>query len=145
MEYNKNNIHYIAITGIIVNRRDTKNKYLIVKRASTEKDFANEYTVPGGKLEVDDYINEPKTTDVSWYNILENALRREIKEEVGLEVDNIKYLLSLTFIRKDGIPVVVLSYYCDYESGEVELDDSLEEYKWVTLEEARGYNLISGI
>ena len=39
----------------------------------------------------------------------EKALEREIEEEVGLKVKNIRYLLSLSFIRADGIPTIIKS------------------------------------
>lgn len=62
-----------------------------------------------------------------------------------MAVEKIKYLLDLVFIRSDGIPVVTLSYYCDWQSGEVKLNEENTEYKWVTVEEAKNYDLIEGI
>ncbi len=120
-------------------------KYLIVKRSPLKKSFPGRWTVPGGGLEVDDYISLPKTTSDAWYFAVTESLRREIREEVGIEVGKARYLLDLTFIRPDGIPVVVLSYFCDWKRGEVKLNEENTEYKWVTFEEAKKYNLISGI
>ena len=51
----------------------------------------------------------------------------------------------MTFIRPDGIPVLVLSYFASYISGEVKLDEDATEFAWVTLDEARKYDLIDGI
>ena len=56
-----------------------------------------------------------------------------------------QYLLDLTFIRPDGIPVLVLSYYCPLISGEVKLDEDSIDYKWVTVKEAENCDLIDGI
>ena len=134
-------LHYVVATGIIIK----DGKYLITKRAPTEKAFPNKWTVPGGKLEVDDYINKPKDTSAHWYNILENLLRREIMEETGLEIKNLKYLTSLTFIRPDGIPTLIISLYSDYASGEIKLCPDLTEYAWVNLAQAKTYELIEGI
>jgi hypothetical protein len=39
----------------------------------------------------------------------------------------------------------VLSYYAPYVSGEVKLDEDAVDSAWVTLEEARDYELIDGI
>lgn len=142
MEIKNKELHRIAITAIIYK----DGKYLITKRSPDKKAFPGKWTVPGGGLETDDYTNNPPTTPAGqWYYAVEEALRREIREEVNLEVDKPKYLLDLTFIRPDGIPVVVLSYYCNYVSGEVELDDDAVEYAWVTAEEAKEYDLIDGI
>jgi len=133
--------HRVASTAII----NRNGKYLILQRSPDKKTFPGKWTVPGGGLEIDDYINLPKTTPDAWYFAVENSLRREIKEETGLDVGELKYLLSLTFIRPDNIPVVTLSYYCNWKSGDVRLDKDNIDYKWVTYEEAKEYNLIEGI
>jgi len=134
-------LHRITSTAII--RKD--GKYLIVKRSPDKKVFPNKWTVPGGGLEVSDYIDTPKTTSDAWYYAIENSLKREIKEEVDLAVEKPKYLLDLVFIRPDNIPVVTLSYYCDWKDGEVKLNDENVDYKWVALGEAKNYDLIPGI
>ncbi|MFH0929356.1 MAG: NUDIX domain-containing protein [Candidatus Aenigmatarchaeota archaeon] len=139
--YDKNKAHYIAVTGIIVN----DGKFLIVKRAATEKAFPNKWTVPGGKLVMNDYANEPKDTTQHWYNIFEKTLKREVLEEVGLEIKNIRYLTSMVFVREDGIPTVIVSLFADYCGEEIKLCPDLTEYAWVTLEEAKSYELIEGI
>ncbi|MFC1721805.1 NUDIX domain-containing protein [Patescibacteria group bacterium] len=141
MDYDKDKTHYVVVTGIIIK----DGKYLITKRSPDEKAFPNQWTVPGGKLEVSDYKDRAKDTDEHWYNVLESLLRREVTEEVCLQVKNINYLTSLTFIRPDGIPTIIISLYADYDSGKVELCDDLTEYAWVTLSEAKDYDLISGI
>jgi len=101
--------------------------------------------VPGGGLDATDYINTPKTNPDAWYFSLTKSLQREIKEETGLEVGDLKYLLDLTFIRPDNVPTITLSYYCDWKSGDVKLNKENIDYKWVTLNEAENYDLIEGI
>ena len=141
MEIQNIELHRVVATAII--HKD--GKYLIVKRSPTKKVMPGKWTVPGGGLEATDYISSPKTTSDAWYFAVENSLKREIKEEVGLEVGEINYLLSLTFIRPDNMPVVTLSYYCDWKSGEVKLNEENIDYKWVTFVEAKNYDLIEGI
>ena len=34
--------------------------------------------------------------------MLERTLRREVKEEVGIEINNIEYVTSLATVHKDG-------------------------------------------
>lgn len=143
MKYDKNKVHYIITTGIIVNY---EGKYLIVRRAEWEKNFPGKWTVPGGKLEVLDYSLKERDTRIHWYNVLENSLRREVLEEVGLEIERIGYVTSLVFIGPGEIPSLVISLYAYPKSGEhVKLDDSLTDFKWVSLEEAKNYDLIEGI
>ena len=133
--------HYIVDTWIIIK----DGKVLIAKRSTNEKAFPNQWTGTGGKLEATDYQNRPKDAKYQWYNIFEDLLRREVMEEVGLEVKEINYLTSLVFIRPDGVPTVVISLYADHASGDVKLCEELTDYKWVTLEQAKDYELISGI
>jgi 8-oxo-dGTP diphosphatase len=139
--YDPNKAHYVVVTGIIVK----DGKFLITKRAPTEKAFPDKWTVPGGKIEVNDYKSRPKDTSAHWYNVMEHALRREVKEEAGLDIKNIRYLTSLAFERPDNIPVIVISLYADPVESEIRLCRDLTEYKWVTLEEAKNYDLIEGI
>jgi len=134
-------LHRITSTAIIYKG----NKYLITQRSLNEKAFPGQWTVPGGGLETDDYINTPKTTNDHWYFGIERSLRREILEECNLEVDRIKYLLDIIFIRSDGISSIILSFYCSYKSGKVKLDEDSIDYAWVTYKEAKKYDLIEGL
>jgi 8-oxo-dGTP diphosphatase len=133
--------HYIVVTGIVIK----DGKYLIAKRSEKEAAFPGLWTVPGGKLRRDDYEKRPKDTGDSWYNVLEELLRREVKEEAGVEIDNIRYLLSLAYIRSDNIPTLIISFYCDYKSGEVELSEELTEFAWVKGEELQNYKFVPGL
>lgn len=139
--YDQNKAHYIVVTGIIIK----DGKYLITKRSADEKAFPNQWTVPGGKLEMSDYSNRPKDTGSHWYNVLEDVLRREIREEVKLEIKNINYITSIVYVRSDNIPTLIVSLSAEYESGEIELCPALTEYAWVTLEQSKQYDLIEGI
>ena len=139
--YDLNKAHYVVVTGIILKN----GKYLIAKRAPSEKAFPNQWTVPGGKLEMGDYSKRQKDTSAHWYNIFEATLRREVLEEVGLKIKNIRYLTSLAYIRDDGIPTIIVSLFADHAGGEVKLCPALSEFAWVTPEEAKNYGLIEGI
>jgi len=141
MEIKDKELHRIALTAII--HKD--GKYLLVRRNLNKKAFPGKWTVPGGGLEVDDYINLPKTTHDHWYFAVENSLRREVREEAGIETGKLNYLLDITFIRPDGVPVVILSYYGDYKSGEVKLNEENIDYAWVSFEEAKAYDLVEGL
>lgn len=66
-------------------------------------------------------------------------------KKFSVEVDDIQYLLDLAFIRPDGTPCIVLSFYCRYKSGEVMLDEDATEYAWITAAEVGRYELIQGI
>ena len=135
-------LHIIAITGII--ERDSK--YLILKRAETEVAYPGYWTVPGGKLVRHEYESLPKTPKTEgWYDIAAWTMKKEIREEAGLEVKDVSYLTDMVFIRPDNIPVLVLSYWCRYESGEVALGKDMTDSAWITPEEGKNYKIIPGI
>lgn len=141
MENQNIELHRITSTAII--QKD--GKYLIIRRSLSKKAFPGRWTVPGGGLEVTDYVNTPKQSPDAWYFPVIESLKREVLEETGLEVGKLNYLVDVAFIRPDGIPVITLSYYCDWKSGEVKLNDENIDYKWVTLDGAKNYDLIGGI
>ena len=88
--------------------------------------------IPGGKIK----WGEPAT----------NALRREIKEETNLEVDDIQFVLvqdcigSKEFYRDAHF--VLLNYTCRcVGSTEVKLNDEAREWRWARPEEASAMSL----
>lgn len=143
-------LHRIAITGIVWKQdEDGTRRYLITKRAAHKKAWPGRWTVPGGGLETSDYLNTEATYQNSespqWYNAVEAALRREIREEAGVEIENGQYLLDVCFIRPDGVPVLVLSFYAKYVSGEVTLDEDSDDFAWIAASDVASYELIQGI
>ena len=141
MKYDKNQVHYVTATVILVK----DGKFLIAKRADWEKAFPNKWTVPGGKLEVLDYVLRNKDTSSHWYNVVEDLAKKEVKEEVGLEFKNMNYVTSLVYIRSDKIPSLIISLWAEPVGENVRLCNALTEHKWVSLEEAKNYDLIEGI
>lgn len=135
-------LHFVVATCII----EKDGKFLIVKRASHEKAFPNRWTVPGGKLVLHEYEHLPKTAGFpQWYGVVEWVLRKEVKEEVNLEIEKPKYLCDLVFVRSDGYPVVTLSYFAKHKSGKVEISKDFTDYAWTGPSEVAKYDLIEGI
>ena len=139
----KNKVHYIAVTGIV--RKD--NKFLICKRSQNERIFPNKWCVPGGGITQDDFVHTPKDTRDHWFSVFEKALKREIQEETNIHIKNIRYVSNLVFLRPNGFSTIIVSMHADWESGSVVMNqpDELVEYAWVTLEEAKKYDLIENI
>lgn len=139
-------LHFVVVTGIVVKKEGDTLKFLIAKRAAHEKAFPNRWTVPGGKLVRKEYETIPyKTQYPQWYNVVEWVLKKEIKEEVNVEIKNPHYLTDLVFIRPDGYPVVTLSYWCEYESGEAKAGKDFTAVAWISADEVGNYDLIEGI
>ena len=116
--------HIVAVTGMIYK----DGKWLIVKRKDDEVAFPGKWQVPGGKV-------QGKENCIS-------CLKREVLEETGLEVKNIRYLYDYEFTRPDKHHVIGIVFLCDWESGEVKMSDAHTDFKWVTSEEAKNHDLI---
>ena len=137
-------LHRVVPAVIVYN---SEGKFLLAKRSSELKVFPGKWHTSGGAISMDDYDHLPSSTQnhKQWYGVLEKALRREVREEVGIEIGKPKYLLDVAFIRPDGIPVIVLTYYAPFAGGEIVHSEEAVETAWVTLEEAKNYDLIDGI
>ena len=115
-------LHKVIVKGWV----EKNGKYLLAKRASTEKHHAGVWSLPGGNIE----------TDIA-DNIIETTLQREIEEEIGIKVsENMELIYNNSFIKtSDGSHVINLTFICHWESGiEKPLEDT-EELKWYSLEE----------
>ena len=130
--------HFVSATAII----NKDGKYLITKRSPNEKAFPNMWTVPGGKISVEDYANLPKPTPSAWYGAIEEALKREVKEEAGLngtvekELGKIKYWF---YSEEDKVRVrkTVTFFLIKYESGDTsDHDTDAEEVRWLPIGQA---------
>ena len=100
--------------------RAENGNLLIAKRSSKDDQNGGSWSVPGGKVEED-------VCD----NIIEATLKKEVMEEVGIEIKNIKYFSSRSFIRSSGDHVVAMSFTADYLSGEAKPLDEQEEVQWI--------------
>lgn len=59
---------------------------------------------------------------------LEQAVRREIREETGLEVENIRYVGSQSWPFPDQL---MAAFYADYKSGEIRIQESeIADARW---------------
>lgn len=70
-------------------------------------------------------------------NILEETLKREITEEVDVEVSNLRYVNSSLFETDTGLSVVDIVFLCEYQSGEP-YAKCIDEVNDVFLSNSRG-------
>ena len=112
-----------VVAAIIIN----DNKFFIAKRAKG-KHLEGMYEFPGGKL----LKNETH----------EDGLKREIKEELNIEIE-IKNKLGEENFKDDIINVKIHYYMCSHKSGNLILNEH-QDSAWVTKEEFNNYEFAEG-
>ena len=126
----ENKKHIVAITALIKNKKG--DKFLVVKRHKDEIAYPGKWAFPGGKVE-------------KGHTVLE-TLKREVKEEVGLEIRNHKrFLKDYTFVRPDGHNVVGFTFEVVAKSEKVSISPDFEDYKWIKPEELPSLDHIKGM
>ena len=105
----------VATVGALI--YDDAGRVLLVR---TRK-WSDKWGIPGGKID--------------WGEAAEAALRRELFEETGLEIDDIRFVLvqdcvrSAEFYREEHF--LLLNYTCRRASGdEVRLNDEAQAFEW---------------
>jgi len=118
--------HIVLVTGIIQKR----DKFLMAKRAAHDTQAAGDWAFPGGKVDLD-----------LGSDIIQKTLKKEIREEVGLEItDEIVLFGNDAFIRSSGHHVVNLLFLCRYKSGIARPLEDQEEIRWFTLDELLNFS-----
>ena len=141
---------FYFVANVVVYRPED-GRCLILKRDSREKVHPNKYAVPGGKLEWKDLdIANPTRMNgdvIDFENSVEDLLRREVQEEAGIEIEpELVYINSVSFVRPDEIPVILVKFAARYKSGEVLLEQgAFTDHAWVNADEIRSYDCIEGI
>lgn len=99
-------------------------KWLLILRSEKEEHAGGTLSLIGGKCELEGF-----STD-----ILERTLTREIFEEVGCEVTNLKYVNSSSFVTDSGMNVIDIVFLCQHKSGEpyAKSSDEVDGISWMT-------------
>ena len=106
---------------------EKEGRYLMIVRGADVAHAPGALSFPGGKMEVADGPDDA----------LESTLRREIREEVGVEIeDEVRYVYSRRFDTDDGRQVVGVTFLCRYRSGTPSADPAeVQDVRWMTPEE----------
>lgn len=142
-------LFYFVANAVVY--RESDGRCLILKRSEREIVHPGRYGVVGGKLEWSDLpIEKPDNINgdiLDYHDSIEKLILREAKEEAGIELfPELKYMHSKTFIRPDGIPVVLIKFTAKYKSGEIVLEEgAFTDFAWVNANEVKEYSCIDGI
>ena len=109
----------IAVKAFIVNSR---HQLLLIKRPDTAVHKPGVWEIPGGRLEEgeDPFL----------------GLKREVLEEVGLDISITGPLSVHHFVRDDGQKITMLVFVCTPFNEAVKLSSEHTHFKWLSLDEA---------
>ncbi len=122
----------IIVVAVIQN---SAGAYLVCKKPAQRGVFPGQWAVPGGGIEPGERMLD--------------ALRREVREEVGLEIQAIQPLFfkdgEYPKLYPDGsrndVYMIFLLFSCRAASQEVRLGEEFEEFAWVQPADLGGYDL----
>jgi 8-oxo-dGTP diphosphatase len=95
------------------------DRYLMIYKSDKEDMNPNTIDRPGGRIEFGEKI--------------EDALKREVKEEVGIEIE-IKKPLNIWGFVKGNLHLVGITFLAEYKSGEIILSGEHVKFEWLKKE-----------
>lgn len=102
-----NKIYSVITNALVVNE---EGKILISQRSFDEDHEPGKWTIPGGKIENSDSEKE-------LFGVIEDTLKREVEEEVGVTITNkVKLIQNNIFERSTGQMVLSLVFLTEYEN-----------------------------
>lgn len=124
---------YVGIKALI---RNKKNEILILKSGPLElkstKRTEEFWDLPGGKIKNNEEV--------------EQTLRREISEELGVDGNRLKILQifdtsvsNIKISHGENIPLMLITFLCELSNVENNFKLTLEhaQFKWSTVQEAK--------
>ena len=115
------------MTNVVAAIIKKDNQFLIVQR-NRNKHLGLKWEFPGGK------VQESET--------FENALLREIKEELNITI-NIHEKIAEEKYKDDKIDIVLYYYLCSLKNGIMKLNEH-ENFEWVEKKDFNKYDFAEG-
>jgi len=115
----------VGVGGLVIHR----NQVLLIRRGG--EPLKGEWSIPGGLLELGEELAE--------------GVRRELKEETGLDVEPFEVLTVFDRIFRDGTRVqyhyVIVDYVCRRRGGRLTAGSDVVDARWVRREDLPQYHL----
>jgi ADP-ribose pyrophosphatase YjhB (NUDIX family) len=115
----------VGVGGVVVHRR----RALLIRRGC--EPHKGQWSIPGGMLELGEELAE--------------GVRRELKEETGLEVEPLQIVAAFDRIMREGKRVkyhyVIVDYVCRVKRGRLKPASDVVDARWVRREEMPQYHL----
>jgi mutator protein MutT len=124
------NIQRFPLSGVRAIIQNNNNEILFLKRADWDN-FGGKWCLPGGKIDFGQKV--------------EDAVKREIKEETNLDCTSTQFLFYLDRLPvKEGDMHLITFYFLCNVKGDIKLNDESAEFKWVDKKNYKDYDLILG-
>jgi nucleoside triphosphatase len=126
-------VHFrVIVVGVVQN---DLGEYLICKMPKGRGVFPDQWGLPGGGIEESE--------------MMETALRRELKEELGIEISDIKplfftdgqYRKSFADGTQREVYMIFLIFSCKATNNDLVLAPEFSDYAWVRQEALTSYDL----
>jgi len=118
----------VGATAIITNN---KKQVLLSKRKKYGLFYPGYWNLPGGLIELNESV--------------EQGLKREVKEEIGVEIKNLKYTgkyyEKVLFKNKKTYQTITLPFHAKISKGTPEPLDETTEVKWFNAKEIKKMKL----
>ncbi|MFH1399505.1 MAG: NUDIX domain-containing protein [Candidatus Woesearchaeota archaeon] len=109
----------ISVKAFVVN----SGKLLLIKRVANNPHKPGAWEVPGGRLGLGEDPFE--------------GLKRETKEETGIEIEVKNPLRVHHLTRADGQIITMITFFCTASNQEVVLSEEHDEFLWIDVERAK--------
>lgn len=122
------------VVGLVWNQQ---NQLLFCKMPDNRGVFPDQWGMPGGGIEPNERMTD--------------ALKRELKEELGIEITDIKpaffkdgeYEKTFADGSKKQVYMIFLLFYCRAVDEDIVLNDEFSEYKWVREDDVKNLSVNS--
>jgi ADP-ribose pyrophosphatase YjhB (NUDIX family) len=115
----------VGVGGVVVHRQ----RALLIRRGC--EPHKGQWSIPGGMLELGEELAD--------------GVRRELKEETGLEVEPLEIVAAFDRIMREGKRVkyhyVIVDYVCRLKRGRLKSASDVLDARWVRREEMPQYHL----
>jgi ADP-ribose pyrophosphatase YjhB (NUDIX family) len=115
----------VGVGGVVVHRQ----RALLIRRGC--EPHKGQWSIPGGMLELGEELAD--------------GVRRELKEETGLDVEPLQMVAVFDRITREGKRVkyhyVIVDYVCRLKRGQLKPASDVLDARWVRREEMPQYHL----